>query len=106
MLFVDDSLITNVGQELSLKPGQHGTYYRRVILSNREGSVTASCDYLMKVRNGYVHTSKFEGFNLTRFPNQGGVIQAWKLLVRDMQLKYNCHDKVLKEANRHCQFHF
>ena len=41
MLFVDDSLITNVGRELSLKPGQHGTYYRRVTLSNREGSVTA-----------------------------------------------------------------
>ena len=58
-----------------------------------------SCVYLMKVRNGYVHASIFKGFNLARFANEGGILQAWKHLVRDLQLKYNCHDKVLKEAD-------
>ena len=115
MLFVDDSLIANAGQGLFLRPDQHGTFYRkntvmcfysRVTLSNEQVLQLPCRDYLMKVRNGYVDASKFEGFNLGRFANQGGLPQALKRLVIDLQLRYNRFDEVLKEANRHCQLHF
>ena len=60
----------------------------------------------MKVHKGYIDARKFESFNLGRFANQGGLLQALKRLVRDLQLWYNHHDKVLKEGGQYCQLHF
>ena len=115
MLFVDDSLIAGAGQGLFLRPEQHGTFFRRntvmcfysrVTLSDEQVLELPCRDYLMKVRNGYVDSSVFEGFNLGRFANQGGLPQALKHLMRDLQLRYNRYDEVLKEAGQHCQLHF
>ena len=115
MLFVDDSLIAGAGQGLFLRPDQHGNFYRKntvmcfysmVTLSNEQVLELPSSNYLMKVCNGYTDARKFESFNLGRFANQGRLPQALKCLVRDLQLWYNHHDKVLKEDGQHCQLHF
>ena len=111
MLFVDDSLIAGAGQGLFLRPDQHRTFYRKntvmcfysmVTLYNEQVLELPSSNYLMKVQKGYIDARKFESFNLGRFANQGGLPQALKCLVRDLQLWYNHHDKVLKEGGQHC----
>ena len=115
MLFVDDSLIAGAGQGLFLRQDQHRTFYRKntvmcfysmVTLSNEQVLELPSSNYLMKVHKGYIDATKFESFNLGRFVNQGSLPQAFKCLVRDLQLWYNHHNKVLKEGGQHCQLHF
>ena len=81
-------------------------FYSRVTLSDEQVLELPCRDYLMKVCNDYMDSSIFEGFNLGRFTNQGGLPQALKRLMRDLQLRYNRYDEVLKETGQHCQLHF
>ena len=101
MLFVDDSLIAGAGQGLFLRPDQHGTFYRKntvmcfysmLTFSNEQVLELPSSNYLMKVRKGYIDARKFESFNLGRLSNQGGLLQALKRLVRDLQ---NCGTTIM-----------
>ena len=117
MLFVSESVIPGAGFGLFLRPHQSGMFFKRndslclyssEFLSRQEANNLSNSDYLIEVRgNRSVDALHFNGKNLGRYVNQGGLQHGLESLVRLLDFyQFGAYGVVESAAEERCQLKF